>query len=280
MNFDLAIIDMDPIVYACGFSIQKTDKETGLIECEPLKHAFYNVSSQIRKILNKTGARIHRGFLTSTDQSNFRFKIYKYYKENRVKCIEKCIHPYDCLHTKISTKPIHYNDVREFLIRRWNAEVIRDQEADDACSIAQYQSNEFGFDQDIHNSIICSIDKDFNNVPGWHYNTGKDEIYYVTPLEALKNFYLQILTGDNSDGIPRIKKGWRQKKTEELMNTATNEQQLLDIVKEEVYNLKEEEFKNSSALMESSLVEDEILWRGQLVHLRRYDNEMWSIPNE
>lgn len=286
MRFENAIIDMDILVYRCGFSIQSVD-DTGQIVCEPVHHAYYNINNMVRKCLEciKEPTKSNTfGYLTIGGKDNFRFDIYKYYKENRVKCKEECgnLHPYDCKeqygHELVGRRPVHYQDLREFIQKRWNAEMIYGQEADDACSIKQYALNLTGFRPEDTKSIIWTIDKDLNNVPGWHGNTVTGEIFFVTPLEALQNFYLQILTGDASDGIPRIKKGWRQKEAELKIKKATKEEEMIDIVLDIVYNLLEAEYKNTETFVTRDLALNEILWRGRLVHMRTKENEMWSIP--
>ncbi len=238
----------EPLVYRCGFSIEKKNKETDIIECEPVKHAFYNINSMMRKILSATGAKQYKTYMTSNDKSNFRFELFPDYKANR----------------KDVRKPIYYQDIREFGRRRWNVIEVSGEEADDACSIAHCEYNNLGWDKDITNSVVCSFDKDFNNIPGWHYNYIKGELYYVEPTQALRNFYLQILTGDVSDGIPRIKKGWRQKQAEDLLNKAEKEEEMLDIVKKELYNCG---------------IQDQLIVRGRLVWLRRCKGEMWTPIN-
>ena len=50
-------------------------------------------------------------------------------------------------------------------------------------------------------SIIVSIDKDFDQVPGWHYNFVKGEKYYVDDDQGFYNFCAQLLTGDRADNI-------------------------------------------------------------------------------
>jgi 5'-3' exonuclease len=52
--------------------------------------------------------------------------------------------------------------------------------------------------------IIVSIDKDFMQVPGWHYNFVKKVKKQVTPEEGLRFFYKQILMGDSADNIKGI----------------------------------------------------------------------------
>ena len=49
--------------------------------------------------------------------------------------------------------------------------------------------------------IIASIDKDFGTIPGSHFNWSKDiGVTSVDEKEADYNFYLQVLTGDATDG--------------------------------------------------------------------------------
>lgn len=53
--------------------------------------------------------------------------------------------------------------------------------------------------------VICGIDKDLLQIPGQHYNYGKDTWQLINEEEALHNLYLQCLTGDNTDNIPGLK---------------------------------------------------------------------------
>jgi hypothetical protein len=47
-------------------------------------------------------------------------------------------------------------------------------------------------------------------VPGWHYSWSagtkhkEKEMYYVSEIEGLRNFYTQLLTGDTVDNIPGL----------------------------------------------------------------------------
>ena len=137
MKFSYAIIDLDPLIYRCGFSVEKYDKEEDILTVEPLRHACYNINSMMKKILNATGTDQYLGYLTSNDKSNFRFDLFPEYESNR----------------KDSRKPIYYNELREFMVRRWNAKIISGQEADDECSIQQYKLNPLGFDPEMYKKI-------------------------------------------------------------------------------------------------------------------------------
>jgi hypothetical protein len=95
--------------------------------------------------------------------------------------------------TRPSEKPHWYNQVRNYLVKFRGATVVEGWEADD--QLAMDQTDE---------TILCSLDKDLNMVPGLHYNWTRDEIYTITPLHGLHNFYCQLLTGDSVDNIPGL----------------------------------------------------------------------------
>lgn len=129
-------------------------------------------------ILMDSGATKGEGFLTLDSASNFRHQIaktapYKGQRPNR--------------------KPKWYDWIRTHLLEEWGFEAVTGIEADDAIAT---RATELGDD-----SIICSIDKDFDQVPGWHYNFVKREKYYVSEEEGLRNLYIQVLTGDRIDNI-------------------------------------------------------------------------------
>lgn len=89
-----------------------------------------------------------------------------------------------------SRKPQHYNEIREYLVEYYNAQCIEDHETDD----------ELGLYQD-KDTIICSIDKDLRQIPGYLYNWVRDELVHISNAEAERTLYRQVLTGDKSDNI-------------------------------------------------------------------------------
>ena len=113
-------------------------------------------------------------FVASVSVSNFRNEVYPNYKANRAD----------------ARRPVHYEKIRSHLINRWNAEVVNGIEADDAIGI--YQED---------NTVICTIDKDLDCIPGPHYNFVKGEYYEVSPSEAVNHFCMQMLAGDGTDNI-------------------------------------------------------------------------------
>lgn len=153
---------------------------------------------------------------------------------------------------RTQAKPKHYDLIREYLEKAWGCEVIQGQEADDAIGIKAYEF------EDIEDYVIMSIDKDLNMICGWHYNFIKDEKYLVNDDEAIKHFYTQILTGDRVDNIIGLK-GIGPKKAEKILEDCTTEQ--------EMYNAVLKAYDND---------EKRVLENGQLLWIRRKENQIWS----
>jgi hypothetical protein len=149
-------------------------------------------------------------------------------------------------------KPKHLPLLREYLQTAWGASVSDGQEADDDIAI---RATELG-----EESIIVSIDKDFMQVPGWHYNFVKKVKKHVTPEEGLHFFYKQILMGDSADNIKGIFRVGEKKATKMLADLKT-EQQFYQCCVE-------------------GLGEERVLENARLLWLRRYPNQMWEPPSE
>lgn len=221
------LIDADIVVYRGGYAAERTsyllfakgDEEMGHVasfrymkdvngwidfwghskddftiekkkEIQPLSNALQNVRTIVQGILNAMGSNDYTLYLTSNDKSNFRYDV-------------AITHPYK---GNRKEKPHWYNEIREYLINEWDAVVVEGMEADDALGIEQYaQMADEGIPENHHTSCICTIDKDLDMIPGYHYNFVKKEKYWVTEEEGIKNFYIQLLTGDTTDNIIGLK---------------------------------------------------------------------------
>ena len=149
-------------------------------------------------------------------------------------------------------KPPHLELLRNYLVTAWAATISEGEEADDLIAI---RATEIGDD-----SIIISLDKDFDQVQGWHYNFVKQKKYYVSEEEGLRFFYKQILMGDKADNIVGIR-GVGPVKAEKMLAKATTENELYAICLE-------------------ALGAERTLENGQLLWLRRTPNQMWLPPTE
>lgn len=242
---------------------------------DKLENCLHSVKLQIEFILQRTEAKEYRIFLTG--EGNFREDLVDYYKESR----------------RDKRKPTYYQEIRDYLVNIWNAEVIDGQEADDQLGIEQYKDYKqawidcLDFDdaclQENCETIICTIDKDLDNIPGWHFNFDKDIKYWVDEDEALRNFYTQLLTGDPSDDIPGIYKITGQKCTKKILEPISyceTEQGMWEYVKHVYVKYFVD---NKSPYLDISYSDpqgiiNKIIEIGQLLWIRREEGKLWAPP--
>jgi 5'-3' exonuclease len=148
-------------------------------------------------------------------------------------------------------KPEGLEAIRAYLLD-WHPSVLADgEEADDAMSIAATQGGA--------SYILCTIDKDFDQVPGWHYNFVKDKRYCVSEREGLFFFYTQILTGDRIDNIIGVQ-GIGPVKAEKALRDCKDESAMFQVCVEMLGSW------------------DRAVENGQLLWLRRHDGQIWEPP--
>jgi DNA polymerase-1 len=179
------LIDGDLVVYRIGFTCEEVTRQD-IVAARVDEFLTYNIFNQLE-------FDDYEIFLTSTDHSNFRYEIDPEYKQNR----------------KDTKKPIYYDFIRQYLEETYNTTVIYGAEADDALAS---QVELLGMD----NAIICTIDKDLDQVPGLHFNFIKQVTYSVSEEEGIKYFYTQILIGDPTDNIKGLY-GIGPKKAEKIL---------------------------------------------------------------
>jgi len=234
----MLLIDADILIYRIGHTCQTKTPEGEVvalpegIACARMRESLIN----IHESLNNEPSRI---FLSSTDHSNYRYSFYPEYKANRT-----------------AAKPLLYTSLRAFLFDN-GAEEVFGQEADDKIGIEATRSS----------SIIVTIDKDLDQIPGMHYNFVKGLLYNVTPEEGLKFFYHQLLMGDAADNIPGLT-GIGPKKAEKALARATTERHFFQIAR----TMYEKEYAH--------MWYDIMLRNGRLLKIRQFEDEMWDLPEE
>lgn len=229
----MILIDADILVYRIGF---KTNEET-------VEHAYRTVDSMLSDILMVfPECTDYQCFLTG--KGNFREyrAVTAPYKGNRGD----------------KEKPVHYNAIREYMIDAWKATVVDNMEADDAIAMAMTASNGKG--------CICSIDKDFDQVPGAHYNFVKRSFYDVSEEDATRFLYEQILTGDRVDNIIGLK-GIGPVKANKILEGCETEVEMFNAC------VKAYEKMDSSPHSMARVVEN-----ANLLYLLRKEGEHWTIP--
>ena len=222
------LIDGDIIGYRIGFSTEEENE----------KIVISRVATFIETMLwEDLEAETYQGYLTGKD--NFRYDIARTapYKGNRT-----------------APKPKHLQLIRDYLVSAWDFQVSVGQEADDSIAIEHTTRN--------HESIIASIDKDFLQLKGSHWNFVKREMTVVTEEEALKNFYRQVLTGDRVDNIIGLK-GIGPVKADKILSERYSAAEMY-LACVEAYNGEEERVIENCRL----------LW------LRREADQLWEPPTK
>jgi hypothetical protein len=227
----IALIDADILVYRVGYTTNELS--AGI--------AAARLGESIEGILLALDTRELELYLTSQEKNNYRYTIDPEYKAGR-----------------LTSKPTHYHFLREHLVLAHKASVVENQEADDMLGIRSTQLAPEG--------VICSIDKDLDQIPGWHYNFVKDVKYEVTPLEGLRFFYYQLLTGDRIDNIMGVP-GIGPVKATKILQGKTTEEDMFNAVRD-TYRLA---FPDSW--------ETQLRKFGQLLKIRTIEGELWDFPD-
>jgi hypothetical protein len=212
---------------------------------EPVENALHNVRLMIDQVLENLGCDESEMTLYLSGSTNFRDGVatLKPYKGNR-----------DAAH-----KPVHGPAIREYMKRHYDVIVSEDEEADDVVGYSHYAM----WLRDPYSSVIVTVDKDIDMIPGMHYNFIKEDSYYVSPEKADRFFYMQLLMGDATDNIPGIP-GCGPKKAAELLEDTEGlcaMQTVVDLAYKEAYGDE----------WEDALVEN-----GRLLWIRRHPHEWWS----
>ena len=224
----IALIDGDIIVYRVGFASEDQNEN---IAKSRLNEFVYDMVLDL-------DVEDYHGYITASGTSNFRYGV-------------AVTAPYKG--QRSGAKPIHYDYLREVLMSELEFDLVYDQEADDSIAI---KATELGDD-----AIICSTDKDFDQVPGWHFNFVKREKYYVSPSDGLASFYTQILTGDRVDNIIGIR-GIGPVKARKILDGCIEEQ--------DYYQAVLAAFGGDA---------ERVLENGKLLWLRRSPGQLWSPPS-
>lgn len=169
-----ALIDADILVYRVGHAAG---------DDPDVKRVLRTVDSMVLDIVMDSDCEDYELFLTD-GKGNFRndVAVTAPYKGNRGS----------------TEKPKHYDRIRDYMVDKMDAQMATTMEADDMLAI---RSNEDGID----NTIIVSLDKDLDQVPGHHFNFVKKQKYTITQGQGNLLLAQQFLTGDRIDNIIGVK---------------------------------------------------------------------------
>lgn len=301
----LLIVDGDPICYAGGFAAEKNhwslvaateggmqqlffdpsdgktanekmkawiaanpdveilskDKE---VRAEPVSHALEIVRSSLESISKevaehfefKTDSRV----LILSGKTNWRDKVATLlpYKGNR-----------DPTH-----KPVHYQAIRDYMVDAHGARVTDGIEADDMCAMLGWEQyrKEMGR---ADGYCIASIDKDLDQIPGWHFDYLKKVFYYIDAEDAAKSFWQQVLSGDPTDNIGgcwKIGAGKAKTMIEEWESLSPAE------IWSNIVDKYRESQESKGCPYKDRDAEAVALENARLLYLQQRPDELWNAP--
>lgn len=239
-----ALIDADVLRYSVGFAA----------EGEPIENCLHSVKLMINHFLDITEADSYSCFLTG--QGNFRESIatIQPYKGNRP-----------------DKKPTHYNAITDYIMEHHNGEMVCGMEADDAMGIEQFADYTSKRGEGPLETIICTIDKDLDMIPGLHYSWAiqrkgvvvrPERIYTVDMDEADRAFYTQLLSGDATDNIPGVP-GLGKIRSTSIINECQDEEEMY-------WTALCEYSKKYKRPMEALIENARLLW------ILRYSGQVWE----
>ena len=184
-RFDHVHVDGDILVYGICSSHEYTarfDDDLDVAFCH-LPGAVSEVESVLDAYRKWFHPKVMRVYFTGT--RNFRKGLYPEYKAHRKKVRKPC--GYAEIKAQILAAQDQFPGVEDVL------------EADDYIGIEQTRSLAQGF-----SSVIISTDKDFKTIPGFKFNPDTLEYMDHTVEQADRNWLVQTLTGDRTDGYPGL----------------------------------------------------------------------------
>ena len=174
-----ALIDADVLAFQAAVVSEKaTNWGDGLWTLhayeEDAQGAF---EGSVTKLIEATGA--DKAILAFSDKVNWRKAVLPTYKSNRAG----------------SRQPLLRSHLAAWAQGQFDCYVRPTLEGDDVLGILATLKRKKGDEV-----VVCSIDKDFKTIPGFHYNFGKREFFEVSAGEADYWHLMQTLTGDTVDG--------------------------------------------------------------------------------
>lgn len=248
MTYECGLIDGDIVLYKYSCSNEATlDFGTGsLCVSTDLEQAKTDVKRFIEFLQDYLGTT--NTIICLSGANNFRYGVLPTYKHNR----------------SGKEKPRLYTDLKKWVMDNYECKVKDTLEADDVMSIMS--TKEKG------KHIICTIDKDLNQVPGYHFNWNQEAFYTVSEEEGNYFFYLQCLVGDPTDGYKGCPKIGYKKGAKILEGCKTPEEYWTQVVK---------------TYEEVGLTEEDALVQARVARMLRVDDydykkkevKLWTPPS-
>ena len=229
----MILIDGDMLVYRVGFACDEESEDV----------AVQTLDNYLSEMVMDLSEHYTSSIVYLTGKGNFRDEVattqpYKGNRDNK-------------------RVPVHKNLLRDYMITEWNAQVVNGMEADDAIAIKATELD--------HDVIICSLDKDFKQIPCRMYDYTKKNLNAFNSDDAMRWLYKQALMGDRVDNIPGIH-GIGPKKADKIIDPCTTEWECYSACLTHYWD--------------NELDEDRLLESLQLLYLLRSPDDKYEKPSE
>jgi len=213
----VALFDADSLVWASSYGVEE-DIDLAI---EKYNDSFTNIIYDLNEIYD-----ISEVITFNNSKGNFRKILDTNYKANR----------------KSSGIPSVLTQLHDYVTQTYNSVSKYSLETDDL--VATYW-NSIAEEDGRDTVIIVSIDKDYKQLPALIYNYHYKHrcVYDIEPVEALYNFYEQMIIGDSIDNVNYCK-GYGKKYAEKLLKDCTSHYQFT----KKVYELFTTIYKSKAKL--------------------------------
>lgn len=216
------------------------------VQLEPLSYALNNVKTLMKRLADANGLNDFDLQVFLSEGKCFRHRIAKTrpYKGNRDE----------------ARRPTYEKEIKRFIKENYDTYVAVDEEADDLMGIA---ATKYG----PHESILITLDKDLDQIPGLKYNWLHEVGYEIDENRAWYNLCIQIMAGDSTDNIPGLPGIGPGKAAKALHGLEDNPQAMMEEV------IRQYQMHSGKDDWAEYLKE-----QGRLVYIRRKPGEMWEPP--
>jgi len=256
----MIIIDVDTLLYRVGFS-KPPSASSAVTQLERyIQDIVYRVGQSDRVLV---GTQVMLCLTRSVPAG--RYRAINYTRNIEYKG-----------HRSTAAKPLFMDEMFDSIVSRdkgyyrygYDVLIVNSDvgEADDTCSILANETK----NASTHTPYcVVGVDKDLDQISGWHFNYVTNKYYYVSEYEADKFFFEQLLTGDVADNIPGIHR-IGPKTAKKLLAHGKNAEEWWDIVLDtylKTYNT-----------VSSDSISETLYERGNMLWIRRKNGEEWYPP--
>jgi 5'-3' exonuclease len=235
MSKTVLILDADPLMFRSAYNKNSLDE------------ALSTYNERVEELQQSTFA--DDMMVACFGKENFRMSFYTDYKNTPGRHESKAKNPY-------------FFELRDHLVSEGRMVPADAMEADDLVRIWSEEQKELG-----NITVIASVDKDLQCIPGAHYLIHRGELIHVTEEYADVHYWKQILTGDSVDNIRGIK-GIGPKKAALVLEGATTSKERKQRVIDKYYEVYGNNWK------------EEMMHNGTLIHIMRTPTDMFKLSDD